>query len=204
MFVKPHDVSPLLLFPEVMRCKKELFTPNLISVCTLRQSSGGTLCGWFHTHKIDLKYVQIRLEMLTSTYILVKSVEMNSFHVNNRRGALCLSQGRRMGYPAGTWRLKRLKIDSLFGTMFWLITKTPPCITGPLWRGIHQWPVDSPHKGPVVNADRKCRRNLSRTRWVDGTPTTEVTWSLSGRWSWSWMTYCHTLCAMSIGPPILR
>ena len=23
-------------------------------------------------------------------------------------------------------------------------------------------------------------------------------WSLSGRWSWSWMTYYHTLCAMSI------
>ena len=40
-------------------------------------------------------------------------------------------------------------------------------------------------------------------------------WSLSGKsihltlvtkwsWSWSWMTYCHPLCAMSIGPPILR
>ena len=42
-------------------------------------------------------------------------------------------------------------------------------------------------------------------------------WSLSGRsihltlvtkwswsWSWPWMTYCHPLCAMSIGPPILR
>ena len=39
--------------------------------------------------------------------------------------------------------------------------------------------------------------------------------SLSGRsihltlvtkwsWSWSWMTHCHLLCAMSIGPPILR
>ena len=39
--------------------------------------------------------------------------------------------------------------------------------------------------------------------------------SLSGRsmhlilvtklsWSWSWMTYCHPLCAMSIGPPIPR
>ena len=37
--------------------------------------------------------------------------------------------------------------------------------------------------------------------------------SLSGRsihltlitkWSWSWMTYCHPLCAMSTGPPILR
>ena len=25
---------------------------------------------------------------------------MNLFHVNNRRGALCLSQGMRMGYPA--------------------------------------------------------------------------------------------------------
>ena len=23
-------------------------------------------------------------------------------------------------------------------------------------------------------------------------------------WSWSWMTYCHLLCAMSISPPILR
>ena len=23
-------------------------------------------------------------------------------------------------------------------------------------------------------------------------------------WSWSWMTYCHSLCAMSVGPPILR
>ena len=37
--------------------------------------------------------------------------------------------------------------------------------------------------------------------------------SLSGRsthltlvikWSWSWMTYCHPLCKMSIAPPILR
>ena len=37
--------------------------------------------------------------------------------------------------------------------------------------------------------------------------------SLSGRfihltvvtkWSWSWMTYCHPLCVMSISPPILR
>ena len=41
--------------------------------------------------------------MLSRTYILVKSVKMNIFHVNNRRGALCLSQGRRMGYPAWMW-----------------------------------------------------------------------------------------------------
>ena len=51
------------------------------------------------------------------------------------------------------------------------------------------------------------RRIIPRvTRWVDGTPTTEVTRSLSGRsihltlvtkwsWSWSWMTYYHSLCA---------
>ena len=32
--------------------------------------------------------------------MLVKSVEISIFHVNNRRGALCLSQGSRMGYPA--------------------------------------------------------------------------------------------------------
>ena len=30
--------------------------------------------------------------------------------------------------------------------------------------------------------------------------------TLVTKWSrsWSWMTYCHPLCAMSIGPPILR
>ena len=34
--------------------------------------------------------------------------------------------------------------------------------------------------------------------WIHHTLVTK--WS----WSWSWMTYCHTLCAMSIGLPILR
>ena len=42
---------------------------------------------WFHKHKIKLRYVQIRLEMLPSTYIVIKSVEMNIFDVNNWRGA---------------------------------------------------------------------------------------------------------------------
>ena len=37
--------------------------------------------------------------MLSSTKILVKSVKMNIFHGNNRRGALCVSQGRQMGCP---------------------------------------------------------------------------------------------------------
>ena len=45
--------------------------------------------------------------MLSITQLLVKSVEINIFHVNNRRGALCLSQGSRMGYPV--W--KRCAMD---------------------------------------------------------------------------------------------
>ena len=28
--------------------------------------------------------------------------------------------------------------------------------------------------------------------------------TLVTKWSWSWMTYCHPLCAMSISPPIVR
>ena len=43
--------------------------------------------------------------MLSNTSILVKSVEINIFHVNNRRGVLCLSHGRRRGNPA--WRRQR-------------------------------------------------------------------------------------------------
>ena len=49
--------------------------------------------------------------------MLVKSVEINIFHVNNRRGALCLSQGSRMGYPA--WRTNHEKSSLL-------------CIVGPV------------------------------------------------------------------------
>ena len=71
-----------------------------------------------------------------------------------------------------------------------------------------------------LNFDNRFRWNLfpkvqlkldkSTARWQLKSPR-----SLSGRsihltlvtkwsWSWSWMTYCHPLCAMSIGPPILR
>ena len=75
---------------------------------------------------------------------------------------------------------------------------------------------------PKMKQSNKTQQNLSvkvrcGTRWVDGTPTTEVRQprSLSPKsihltlvtkwsWSWSWMTYCHPLCAISIGPPILR
>ena len=47
------------------------------------------------------------------------------------------------------------------------------------------------------------RRQLKSPRSLSGRSiylTLVAKWS----WSWSWMTYCHTLCAMSIGPPILR
>ena len=52
--------------------------------------------------------------------------------------------------------------------------------------------------------------DFQETKWVHSMPTSEVTWSLSGRslhftnrsWLWSWMTDSHPLCLMSIGPPI--
>ena len=50
------------------------------------------------------------------------------------------------------------------------------------------------------------RRQLKSPRSLSGksihlTFVTKWSWS----WSWSWMTgYCHPLCAMSIGPPIMR
>ena len=47
------------------------------------------------------------------------------------------------------------------------------------------------------------RRQLKSPRSISGRSihlTSVTKWSRS----WSWMTYCHTLCAMSIGPPILR
>ena len=47
------------------------------------------------------------------------------------------------------------------------------------------------------------RRQLKSPRSLSGRSihlTLVTEWSQS----WSWMTYCHTLCALSIGPPILR
>ena len=57
--------------------------------------------------------------------------------------------------------------------------------------------------------------NTQINRWVDNTPTSEVTRSLSGRslpltlvtkWPrpWSLMTYSYPLCSLSVGPPIVR
>ena len=45
------------------------------------------------------------------------------------------------------------------------------------------------------------RRQLKSPRSVSGR---SIHLALVTKWSWSWMTYCHPLCAMSIGPPILR
>ena len=47
------------------------------------------------------------------------------------------------------------------------------------------------------------RRQLKSPQSLSGRSihlTLVTKWS----WSWSWMTYCHPLCAMSIGLPILR
>ena len=37
---------------------------------------------WFHKYEIKLKYVQIQLEMLTSSYLLDKLIKIDIFHVN--------------------------------------------------------------------------------------------------------------------------
>ena len=50
----------------------------------------------------------------------------------------------------------------------------------------------------------------STARWQLKSPRSlsgrSIHLTLATKWSqsWSWMTYCHTLCAMSIAPPILR
>ena len=45
------------------------------------------------------------------------------------------------------------------------------------------------------------RRQLKSPRSLPGR---SIHLTLVTKWSWSWMTYCHPLCKMSIGPPILR
>ena len=50
---------------------------------------------------------------------------------------------------------------------------------------------------------QQARRQLKSPQSLSGRSihlTLVTKWS----WSWSWMTHCHLLCAMSIGPPILR
>ena len=45
------------------------------------------------------------------------------------------------------------------------------------------------------------RRQLKSPRSLTGR---SIHLTLVTKWSWSWMTYSHPLCAMSISPPILR
>ena len=46
------------------------------------------------------------------------------------------------------------------------------------------------------------RRQLKSPRSLSGR-SIHLTLVTKRSWSWSWMTYCQPLCAMSIGPPIL-
>ena len=67
----------------------------------------------FHKHKIEPKYIYIRLEMFPSTYLSVTSLKMDIFRQQitwTSQGRRCIfhkvgvfSQDRRMGYPA--WQL---------------------------------------------------------------------------------------------------
>ena len=87
--------------------------------------------------------------------------------------------------------------------------------------------VNTHSKRPRIMSDMDNKsaqlHHIRTTIWILGWKLDESTarrqlkspQSLSGRsihltlvtkwsWSWSWMTYCHPLCAMSIGPPILK
>ena len=78
---------------------KSCCNQNLISVCMLEQSSGGTSCGF-----TNIKRTKICLDPTGNVlqYINIGqiSVKMNIFHTNNRKWVLCFSQVGRMGYLA--------------------------------------------------------------------------------------------------------
>ena len=106
-----HDVIIIVIFYRTLG--RSCSIPNLISVCTLAQSNGGTSCGF---RNIKSKWNMFISDCKCSPvhkYLLNQS-KMNMFHVNNGRGALCLSQGRRMGSPAWTrrraWKQNRIGV----------------------------------------------------------------------------------------------
>ena len=81
MSVNPYDVPPLLCvnvhtemrfrlkqplpFPEGRRCKKELFHAKSHFSLPFNAKQQRHIV-WFNKHKIELKYVWVRLEMLSS------------------------------------------------------------------------------------------------------------------------------------------
>ena len=83
------------------------------------------------------------------------------------------------------WKKSKASCDE-----FWRYPVYWPCV-----RRIQQSLIDSHHKLDESTA----RRQLKSPRSLSGRSIhlTLVT-------KWSWMTYCHPLCAMSISPPILR
>ena len=67
-----------------------------------------------------------------------------------------------------------------------------------------RWPFWGKIPNIIMELDEStARRQLKSPPSLSGRSihlTLVTKWS----WSWSWMTYCHPLCAMSIGLPILR
>ena len=62
--------------------------------------------------------------------------------------------------------------------------------------------VSLPHNHINIKVDEStARQQLKSPRSLSGR---SIHLTLVTKWSWSWMTYCHPLCKMSIGPPILR
>ena len=70
--------------------------------------------------------------------------------------------------------------------------------TGPSWFKVNNFCLISSNKINQLD-ESTAHRQLKSPRSLTGRSihlTLVTKWS----WSWSWMTYCHPLCAMSIGP----
>ena len=88
--------------------------------------------------------------------------------------------------PPGSWsptKSLRRKISSLY-----LNTEKNYIYTQNSWSKLDESTARRQLKSPQSLSGRSIHLTLF-TKWS---------------WSWSWMTHCHLLCAMSIGPPILR
>ena len=69
------------------------------------------------------------------------------------------------------------------------------------WRALKKCPVIHITELLSKQDESTARRQLKSPQSLSGR---SIHLTLVTKWSWSWMTYCHPLCAMSIGPPILR
>ena len=111
---------------------------------------------------------------------------------------LCVSSYRHMWIQTGVRVRKRLN---------WILTSVTLtfCMDITSVNGNHSWNfmmIRWQKHGKKLD-ESTARRQLKSPQSLSGR-SIHLTLFTKWSWSWSWMTHCHLLCAMSIGPPILR